>query len=163
MLATPLTEIRVVPDQVLSTPTLEVRDFDAALKSLVAMMTEIMYKATGVGLAANQVGVTKSVFVYDARDDKGPRVVVNPRIIEATGEATDEEGCLSIPGKFYPITRCSRLTWVGYSVEGYLVQGTALDLEARIFQHEIDHLRGKCLLNHVSSREKFLALGLSGS
>lgn len=87
--------IRVYGDPVLKQVTREVEEIDGRLAALVDTMVETMYEAPGVGLAANQIGVSRRFFVYDAGE--GPITVINPRIVEADGEFTYEEGCLSVP------------------------------------------------------------------
>jgi peptide deformylase len=108
--------IRVYGDPVLRTPTAEVTEFDGALKRLAEDMLETMYAAPGVGLAANQVGIQKRMFVYDVGE--GPGVVVNPTIHEVKGEWTYEEGCLSVPGLYWPIVRPAEVHLTGYDLDG---------------------------------------------
>src|SRR4051794_28119136 len=91
-------EIRVFGDPVLKRPAAPVIDVDGALAKLVDAMYETMYDAPGVGLAAPQVGVQRRFFVYDIGDGDGPHVLLNPEIVEASGEWAYEEGCLSLPG-----------------------------------------------------------------
>jgi peptide deformylase len=95
--------IRLFGDPVLRQRTNDVTEIDGSLKQLADDMLETMYAAPGVGLAAPQVGIQKRMFVYDAGE--GPAVVINPRISEAAGEWTFEEGCLSVPGLSWPIVR----------------------------------------------------------
>ena len=95
--------IRQYGDPVLKERTREVEDIDAAVVSLVDSMIETMYAAPGSGLAANQVGVQRRIFVYDVGD--GPQTVINPRIVESDGEWVYDEGCLSVPGLSWEIAR----------------------------------------------------------
>src|SRR3984957_17007710 len=108
--------IRQYGDPVLKERTREVDDIDGALVSLVDSMIETMYAAPGTGLAANQVGVQRRIFVYDIGD--GPRAVINPRIVETSGEWTYEEGCLSIPGLSWDILRPNAVHLIGVDLDG---------------------------------------------
>ena len=114
-------------------------------------MLETMYAAPGVGLAANQIGVSQRIFVYD--DGNGPGVVINPQIIEKSGEYHFEEGCLSVPGHSWEIVRPNKVHLVGLDLDG-----NELDIEAdqylgRIFQHETDHLDGFLLIDRLDPPE----------
>jgi peptide deformylase len=145
-------DIRVFGDPVLRTPTAPVTEIDGALKQLVDDMLETMYAAPGVGLAAPQVGVQKRFFVYDVGD--GPGVVINPEIKEASGEWVHDEGCLSVPGLFWPITRPKLVHLVGQDIDGNDVEFEADELMARMFQHEVDHLDGTLLLSRLDGDQR---------
>jgi peptide deformylase len=123
-----------------------VTDVDGRLVRLVEDMIDTMYEARGAGLAAPQVGVQKRLFVYDLHDDLGPRTLLNPAIAESDGEWTCEEGCLSVRGLFFPITRPKTIHLVGLDLDGNEVSIEADEYEARVYQHEIDHLEGRLLL-----------------
>jgi peptide deformylase len=139
--------IRVVGDPVLRQRASEVTEIDGRLAKLAEDMIATMYDAPGVGLAAPQVGVEKRLFVYDVGE--GPRTVVNPEIVEATGEWTYEEGCLSVPGLSWPITRPKQVLLRGLDLDGNELEIEADELEARCFQHEVDHLDGVLLLERL--------------
>ncbi|HZQ83868.1 MAG TPA: peptide deformylase [Acidimicrobiales bacterium] len=145
-------EIRVFGDPVLRTPTAPVTEIDGALKQLVDDMLETMYAAPGVGLAAPQVGVQKRFFVYDVGD--GPGVVINPEIRETSGEWEHDEGCLSVPGLFWPITRPKLVHLVGLDIDGNEIEFEADELLARMFQHEVDHLDGTLLLARLDGDQR---------
>jgi peptide deformylase len=145
-------DIRVFGDPVLRTPTAPVIDIDGALKQLVDDMFETMYAAPGVGLAAPQVGVQKRFFVYDVGD--GPGVVINPEIRESSGEWVHDEGCLSVPGLFWPITRPKVVHLVGLDIDGNEIEFEADELLARMFQHEVDHLDGTLLLSRLDGEQR---------
>ena len=110
------------------------------IQTLVDDMIETMHDANGVGLAAPQVGVMRRIFVVDIGE--GPIVLINPEIIEMSGEQTGEEGCLSLPGKAGTVTRANYVKIKGLDREGneQVYEGT--ELLARAFQHENDHLDG---------------------
>lgn len=148
----PTLPIRVYGDPVLHQPTLEVERFDDALAALADRMLETMYAAPGVGLAANQVGVRQRIFVYDKGD--GPHVVVNPRIVETSGEWTYEEGCLSVPGLSWPIVRPNRVHLVGADLAGSPIELEVEEYEARILQHETDHLDGVVLVERLTDEQR---------
>jgi peptide deformylase len=144
--------IRQYGDPVLKLPTLEVEDIDGAIASLVDDMYETMYDAPGVGLAANQVGVRRRLFVYDVGD--GPKVVINPRLVESAGEWTYDEGCLSIPGLSWPITRANEVHLVGRDLEGNEISIETDQFEGRCFQHELDHLDGVLLVERLDDDQR---------
>ncbi len=148
--------IRQYGDPVLKEITREVVDIDAVVVALAESMIETMYEAPGVGLAANQVGVQKRLFVYDVGE--GARVVINPRIVETDGEWTYQEGCLSIPGLSWEIVRPNAVHLVGLDLEGNELSIEATELEGRAFQHELDHLDGILLVERLDADQRKEAL-----
>jgi len=124
-----------------------VENIDASIVRLVEDMIETMYEAPGVGLAASQVGVQKRVFVYDIGD--GPSVVLNPTITESSGEWTYEEGCLSVPGLYWPIVRPNHVLLEGIDLDGNDIQIEGSELLGRVLQHETDHLDGVLLIERL--------------
>ncbi|TNY36632.1 peptide deformylase [Thermomonospora catenispora] len=138
--------IRTLGDPVLRTSCDPVREFDAALKRLIDDMFASMYAAEGVGLAANQIGVSRQVFVYDCEDDDGRRHVghvVNPVLVVEDGEIiTDNEGCLSVPGLHFPTPRYAHAVVEGVDYKGSPVRVEGTGYFARCLQHESYHLRG---------------------
>lgn len=149
-------EIRTYGDPVLKQVTKEVEEIDGRVNSLVDQMFETMYAAPGVGLAANQVGVMRRVFVYDAGD--GPTAVINPKIIESSGEWMFEEGCLSVPDLSFPILRPKDVHLVGYDLEGNEISIEASEYLGRVFQHEMDHLDGVLLIERLDDEVRRDAL-----
>lgn len=145
-------EIRVFGDPVLRTPALEIDNIDDALIRLADDMLETMYEAPGVGLAAPQIGVQRRMFVYDCGE--GPGVVINPRIVERSGEWIYEEGCLSVPDMSWPIVRPRVVRLQGVDLYGNDLDIEATDLLARCFQHEVDHLDGTLLLERLDPSER---------
>ena len=150
--------IRVFGDPVLKQRAAEVQDVDGALVRLAQDMITTMYEAPGLGLAAPQVGVQKRLFVYDLQDEKGPHVIVNPTISEVRGEWVYEEGCLSVPGLAWEIVRPKEIHLTGYDLEGNEVSIEADEVEARLFQHELDHLEGVLLLDRLEPEQRKDAL-----
>ena len=143
-----LLPIRTLGDPVLREPAKPVERFDRALRRLADDMLETMYEAPGVGLACPQVGVSLRMFTYDD-GEVGPSVMVNPELVDPSGEIVEEEGCLSIPGPFHPTTRFRTITCRGLDVKGRLVEVTGDGLLARIFQHETDHLDGTLYIDRL--------------
>src|SRR4051812_4882485 len=110
--------IRTFGDPVLKQRAAEITDIDGSLATLVDGMIETMYEAPGVGLAAPQVGVQKRLFVYDLGDDTGPHTIINPTVSEMSGEWEFEEGCLSVPGLYFPIVRPKQVHLTGWDLDG---------------------------------------------
>jgi len=148
--------IRQYGDPVLKQRTREVEDIDGAVARLVDEMLDTMYEAPGTGLAANQVGVQRRIFVYDVGD--GPRTVINPQIVESSGEWTYEEGCLSVPDLSWPIVRPNQVHLIGRDLDGNELSIEADTLEGRVFQHELDHLDGILLVEHLDDAQRREAL-----
>jgi peptide deformylase len=144
--------IRQYGDPVLRQATREIDQIDGVVAKLAEDMLETMYDAPGVGLAANQVGVQRRLFVYDVGD--GPNVVINPRIVEASGEWTYEEGCLSVPGLSWPIVRPDSVHLVGRDLEGNELSIEADEFTGRVFQHELDHLDGILLVERLDDDQR---------
>ena len=155
-----LLPIRVFPDPVLTTPTTEVTEIDGALASLCDSMIETMYDAPGVGLAANQVGVSLQVAVIDvsSRDEKGPKrplvVLINPELLSQEGSVVAEEGCLSIPDFSENVKRAARVKVRALDREGKPFELEADGLMAKALQHEIDHLNGILFVDRLSPLKK---------
>ncbi len=147
-------QIRVFGDPVLKQRATEVADIDGNLVQLARDMVDTMYEARGVGLAAPQVGVSKRLFVCQVGDDVTPMTIVNPTISEARGEWEYEEGCLSVPGLFFPIVRPKEIHLTGYDLDGNEVSIEADEILARCFQHELDHLDGRLLLEVLDKAQR---------
>jgi peptide deformylase len=145
-------DIRVIGDPVLRQRAREVTDIDANLVNLVDDMFDVMYAAPGVGLAAPQIGVSRRIFVYDSDERSG--VLINPEIAESSGEWEFEEGCLSVPGLHWPIVRPREVLLRGIDLDGNTVEIEADDFEARIFQHELDHLDGVLLIERLNDEQR---------
>lgn len=150
--------IRILGDPVLKQPAKPVVDFDRALRHLADDMIEAMYAANGVGLAAPQVGLSVQVFTYDD-GETGPRFIANPELFDLEGEAVLDEGCLSIPGPYYPTARAEHVRIVGSDLNGKPIEIEGDGLLARIFQHETDHLRGLLYIDRLdeTGRREVLA------
>jgi peptide deformylase len=141
-------QIRTLGDPALRRVCAPVQRFDGWLRRTVDDMFETMYAAPGVGLAANQVGIGMRFFVYD--DGDGHRgFIANPELSELEGTDGIEEGCLSIPGPFYPTPRALRVRLRGQDLGGEPLELRAESLLARIFQHESDHLDGGLYIDRL--------------
>lgn len=149
-----LLPIRVYGDPVLNTVTSEIENIDASIAALAESMIETMYDAPGVGLSANQIGVNKRMFVYDEGEGDGPFVVINPRIVETDGEWTFHEGCLSVPGLSWDITRANAVHLVGLDLDGNDIDIQTDEYRGRIFQHETDHLDGVLLIERLDPDQR---------
>lgn len=134
-------QIREIGDDILTKKCKNVSKMTLRTKILIGDMLETMYEYNGVGLAAPQVGVLKKIVVIDVGD--GPIVLINPEIIETSGEQTGEEGCLSVPGKWGVVKRPSyvKVRALNQDMEPVDLEGEGL--LARAFCHEIDHLFGE--------------------
>jgi len=139
------------PDARLHKSASPVTVFDDALKNLVRDLAETMYAAPGVGLAATQVDVHKQVIVVDVSDRRDSLVVlVNPEILEASGVSDNEEGCLSVPGVYDVVERAERVKVRAHDQNGNTFTLEAQGLLAVCIQHEMDHLKGKVFVEHLS-------------
>lgn len=152
-------EIVKYPDPVLLVRAEEVSEIDSGVRQLVADMVTTMHAAPGIGLAANQVGITRRVAVVDLSVGKDPSelvVLINPRVLSQEGSQIEEEGCLSIPGVTEMVQRAARVEVEAVNLDGrrFRVQGEAL--LARALLHEIDHLDGILFLDRLSPLKRRL-------
>lgn len=146
--------IRTFGDPVLRTPAKPVSQIDDKIRKLVEDMIETMYDAPGVGLAAPQIGVGLRVAVFDAGDGLGARTMINPELIETDGEWDFEEGCLSVPGYWWEITRpaYAKIRALDENGEEVIYEGD--ELMGRVLQHEYQHLDGILIIDQLSRRER---------
>ncbi|HEU4319548.1 MAG TPA: peptide deformylase [Acidimicrobiia bacterium] len=150
--------IRTFGDPVLRMETKPIAEITDTVRVLAQDMIETMYDAPGVGLAANQIGVSKRIAVFDAQDELGPRVMINPEILEVSGEYELEEGCLSVPGHWWEITRPAFARVRALDLDGNEVEYSGDGLMGRVLQHEIAHLDGGLLLDVLPKRVRKKAL-----
>jgi len=143
---------------VLREPCRDVEVFDQLMRRLYEDMLETMYDAPGVGLAAPQIGLSLRFFVYDANDGSGPVAVANPVLSEHQGEQVEEEGCLSIPGLWYPALRALQVRVTGQDLDGRPISLEGQGLLARIFQHETDHVNGTLFIDRLSEEDRRKAM-----
>jgi peptide deformylase len=145
------------PDPVLLQPTGAVEKVDDSVRELVRDMTETMYAATGVGLAANQVGVGLSVCIVDITAGEEPgnlKVFINPKVVETSGSQIGEEGCLSFPDLTLTVERAYTIKVESLDLEGNNMVVEAEDFLARAILHEFEHLDGYVFLRNVSSLKR---------
>lgn len=148
--------IRTFGDPALRERARPVERFDAALQRLAEDMIETMHDAPGVGLAAPQVGRPIRLIVFDIGED--PRAVVNPELTGLEGEQLGEEGCLSLPGLYFPVRRAMRATARGFDPSGEPVTIEGEELLARVLQHEVDHIDGVLFIDRLDEEERRRAL-----
>ena len=153
----------VLPVHLLGSPPLrqrstEVGTPDDSVRQLVQDLIDTMRAYRGVGIAANQVGITRRVAIVQASEQEEPLILIDPKILETEDEATDEEGCLSIPEIYADVTRPARVVVETTTLDGKRIQVAASDLKARAIQHEIDHLDGIIFFDRLSALKRDMAL-----
>ncbi|HLJ38849.1 MAG TPA: peptide deformylase [Steroidobacteraceae bacterium] len=143
------------PDPRLRTRAQPVTEFDAALGALIEDLFETMYAAPGIGLAATQVDVHKRVIVIDISKDRTEQLaLVNPEILSKEGEASTEEGCLSVPGIFDDVKRAAKVRLRYQDRTGAVLERDCDDILAVCIQHEMDHLEGKLFVDYLSDLKR---------
>jgi peptide deformylase len=159
-----LAQIRQYPDPVLRMRANEIESYDDDLRRLVERMKELMRDANGVGLAGTQVGSLQRVFVFqpDAEDEApAPQAVVNPVLVNASEvKLSDTEGCLSMQGVTVPVERPAKVTIEGKDENGEDVGFELEERDARVVQHELDHLDGILILDRTTAEARREALGI---
>lgn len=141
-----------IGDEVLREKAKPVKEITPSILKLLDNMADSMYAAKGVGLAAPQIGVSKRVIVIDVGE--GLVELINPEILEASGQVVDTEGCLSVPGMIGEVARADRLVVRGLNRKGEQVVYRVKGFMARAFQHEIDHLEGIVFVDRASNLRK---------
>lgn len=146
--------IRIAPDPVLRQKAKRIRNIDISLERLIDDMLETLPAASGVGLAAPQVGISLQLAVIWLPEEEEPIVLVNPEVIRKSGERTVEEGCLSIPGYRGEITRAASVTVKARDRKLKEFRLKATGLLAQALEHEIDHLNGILYIDHLESPDR---------
>ena len=149
--------IRKYGDPILRLPAQPVDELDAPLQKLIDDMIETMYAAPGVGLAANQVGVSKRLMVIDLSVGRRPgecHIFINPEIVESSGTVTEDEGCLSVPDFVEVVTRPERVRLRYLDRNGTEREMSGEGLMARAMSHEMDHLNGTLFVDHLRGLKK---------
>ena len=142
------------PSSILAQKSEEILDITPSITSLAPQMVDAMRAHDGIGLAGPQVDVRKRIIIV--LEDKTPYVFLNPKILKQYGgKIPEEEGCLSLPGLYVPVTRYENVEVECQTLEGKTVRITASDLLARIFQHEIDHLNGTLIIDRIGFWKRF--------
>ncbi|HEB66717.1 MAG TPA: peptide deformylase [Gammaproteobacteria bacterium] len=143
------------PDDRLRIQAAPIDNVDGQIAAMVDDMLETMYDAPGIGLAATQVDFHKQLIVIDTSEEKNsPLVLINPEIVESEGEQAIDEGCLSVPGIYEPVTRARRILVRAVDREGNPFELEAEDLLSVCIQHEMDHLRGKLFVDYLSQLKR---------
>lgn len=150
-------EIKEYGEPVLREKSLPVKEITPEILNLIRDMAETMYAASGVGLAAPQVAVTKRIIIIDG-EEEGLIVLVNPMMVKSEGEVIEEEGCLSIPGVYSEVKRSSKVTVKALNESGEPIKITKEGLMARALQHEIDHLEGILFVDRIGKVKRQLLL-----
>ena len=154
-----LAQIRQYPDVALRMKAHEISDFDEELVQLVERMQILMRDAQGVGLAATQLGMLRRLFIFEP-DETGVKAVVNPTLLDFSDEKEiDEEGCLSLREVRVPVERSVRVTLEGKDPSGADLRYELEGLEARVVQHEVDHLDGVLIIDRTDAEHRKQALG----
>jgi peptide deformylase len=154
-----LAQIRQYPDPVLRMRARPVEAVDDDVRRLAERMTQLMIDANGVGLAATQVGVLRRIFVFRQRDDEEATALVNPSVVEGGTElVTEDEGCLSLQGVLVPVERRVAVTVEAVDLGGKQVRLELDGYEARVVQHELDHLDGVLILDRTTAEARREAL-----
>jgi peptide deformylase len=154
-----LAQIRQYPDAVLRMRAREVDRFDDDLARLADRMAHLMHDARGVGLAATQVGVLQRLFVFQAAEDENITAIVNPEITERSEETeVADEGCLSLQGVLVPVERALTVTIEGRDIRGEPLRLELDEMDARVVQHELDHLDGVLMLERTDDESRREAL-----
>ena len=157
----PHKEILIYPESALKTTAVTIENIDLDIVMLVDDMKEVLYKAPGVGLAAPQVGCSKRLILVDPtakKESNSLLVMVNPVIVEQEGSIEDSEMCLSVPEVSVDVMRAERILVKGVDLKGNEIRIEAQGFLARIFQHEIDHLNGKVILDYASTLKRAIYL-----
>ena len=152
--------IVLYPDEILTTKCVPVTAFGKNLERLVQDLYDTMYAGDGVGLAAPQIGLGVCVFVMDFRGTKkphNPMTFINPEMLAKTGSAEDVEGCLSMPGLQLSIRRATYIHFGAQTLSGDRHMGSLRGLEARVFQHELDHTQGVLFTQRATAEERLYA------
>jgi peptide deformylase len=148
--------IRIYPDPILRNKALTVEDIDGRVQDIADRMAKIMYANKGIGLAAPQIGIPQQIIVVDIGE--GVRTLINPEIVDEEGESIMVEGCLSLPNIEILVKRKENVFIRGWNLEGKEVGFELFGFPGRVYQHEIDHLKGILIVHHVSQLKRELLI-----
>ncbi|MFA5310888.1 MAG: peptide deformylase [Candidatus Omnitrophota bacterium] len=144
--------IRIIGDPVLRKKSSLVKEISGRHRDILSQMAQLMYEGDGVGLAAPQAGINEMMIVVDI--GSGLYKLINPRVVDASGAQVNQEGCLSVPGICIKVKRAQRVRIKAQDENGKNLDIEAEGLLACVFQHEIDHLKGKLITDYASFVEK---------
>jgi peptide deformylase len=148
-------DVRTYPDPVLTEVSLAVEQLTDADRQFIKDLIDTMYEYDGVGIAAPQVGVLKRIIVVSPNAERGKETVyLNPRVVSEEGEEMGLEGCLSLPGVSGEIKRAQAIRFEAQDLNGCKIELSAKGFEARVIQHELDHLNGKLFIDRLGFRQR---------
>jgi peptide deformylase len=147
-------EIRTYPDAILRKKAGGVQNIDGQVKEIVDRMAEVMYANHGIGLAAPQIGIPLQIFV--AGPENGWQGFINPEVLGGEGKSILEEGCLSLPDLVVPVERKETIFIRAWDPDGREMNLEVSGFSSRVYQHEIDHLQGKLIIDHISRLKRQL-------
>jgi peptide deformylase len=147
-------KLLIYPDPILKKKAQAVENIDGRVKKIADRMAEVMYAHRGIGLAAPQIGIPNQMIVVDIGE--GRRTFINPEITEGGGESLMQEGCLSLPTIEVPVNRMERVLVRAWDLNGKEVSLELFGFSARVYQHEIDHLKGVLIIHHISRLKRQL-------
>jgi peptide deformylase len=149
-------EIRIYPDPILRKKALPVKNIDGQVKKIADRMAEAMYANKGIGLAAPQIGILSQIIVVDLGE--GLNILINPEVIGGEGESVLEEGCLSLPNIEVPVKRKDKVFIRAWDLDGKEMNLELIGFPSRVYQHEIDHLKGILIIHHISRLKRELLI-----
>ena len=149
-------EIRIYPDPILRKKARPLKNIDGQVKEAADRMTEVMYANKGIGLAAPQIGIPSQIIVVDLGE--GLNILINPEIIEGEGESILEEGCLSLPNIEVTVKRKDKIFIRALDLDGKGMNLELIGFPGRVYQHEIDHLKGVLIIHHISRLKRELLI-----
>jgi peptide deformylase len=152
-------KLRKYGDAVLRRKAEDIKEIDAEIRKLASDMVETLKSIGGIGLAGNQVGVAKKIFVIDRTHIDGeeePLIMINPELLKTSGEQVFEEGCLSAPGIYENVTRSGKVKVKGLNLDGKVIEVEGDGLLSRALLHEMDHLNGILFIDHLSTIKRKL-------
>jgi peptide deformylase len=147
-------EIRIYPDPILMKKAAKVQNIDGQVKGIVDRMTEAMHFHRGIGLAAPQIGILSQIIIVGP--EESGRAFINPELVEGDGDSILEEGCLSLPAIEVPVKRKERVFLRAWDLDGREINWEVSGFPGRVFQHEIDHLHGILIIDHISRLKRKL-------
>jgi peptide deformylase len=149
-------EIRVYPDAILRKKAGGVQNIDGQVKEIVDRMAEVMYANKGIGLAAPQIGISLQIIVVGL--ENGWKAWINPELVSGEGESILEEGCLSLPALEVPVKRKEKAFLRAWDLDGKEMNLEVSGFSSRVYQHEIDHLHGILIIDHISALKRKLLI-----
>ncbi len=149
-------EIRIYPDPILRKKAIPIKNIGSQVKEIADRMAEAMYANKGIGLAAPQIGIPSQIIVVDLGE--GLRTFINPEIVEGEGESVLEEGCLSLPNIEVLVKRKDKVFIRAWDLDGKGMNLELIGFPGRVYQHEIDHLKGILIIHHISRLKRELLI-----